>query len=198
MEKKKKNVLKLCETAIMIALATVLSLFKFADLPFGGSVTICSMLPIVLISYRYKWKWGVFAGFVYGLVQMVLGANNLSYGTSALAVILIILFDYLVAFGVIGFAGIFRDKLGKNQPLEIGVGAFLACGLRYICHFISGWAVWSIWAPEGQPAWIYSLVYNATYMIPETIVTVVVGVIVALVLDFRKDTVGALKKVKGN
>ena len=155
----------------MIALATVLSMIKFANLPFGGSVTLCSMLPLVLIAYRYKWKWGLLTGVVYGLVQMVLGANNLSYGTSALAVILIILFDYLVAFG-----------------------AFVACALRYICHFISGWAVWKMWAPEGQPAWLYSVTYNATYMVPETIVTIVVGVLIALVLDFRKDTVGALKR----
>lgn len=193
MGKKKKQILRLCETAIMIALATVLSLFTFANLPFGGSVTICSMLPLVLIAYRYKWKWGVFAGIVYGLVQMVIGASNLSYATSALAVVLIILFDYLVAFGVIGFAGIFRDKF-NNQPLEIGLGAFVACVLRYICHFISGWAVWYIWAPEGQPAWLYSITYNATYMVPETIVTIVVGVLVALVVDFRKDTVSPLKR----
>lgn len=106
MEKRKKTILRLCESAIMIALATVLSMIKFANLPFGGSVTLCSMLPLVLIAYRYKWKWGVLTGVVYGLVQMVLGANNLSYGTSALAVILIILFDYLVAFGAIGFAGV--------------------------------------------------------------------------------------------
>ena len=185
MEKRKMTILRLCESAIMIALATVLSMIKFANLPFGGSVTLCSMLPLVLIAYRYKWKWGVLTGVVYGLVQMVLGANNLSYGTSALAVILIILFDYLVAFGVIGFAGVFRDKF-HNQPLEIALGAFLACALRYICHFISGWAVWKMLAPEGQPAWLYS--------VPETIVTIVVGVLIALVLDFRKDTVGALKR----
>ena len=87
----------------------------------------------------------------------------------------------------------FRDKF-HNQPLEIALGAFVACALRYICHFISGWAVWKMWAPEGQPAWLYSVTYNATYMVPETIVTIVVGVLIALVLDFRKDTVGTLKR----
>ena len=94
---------------------------------------------------------------------------------------------------VIGVGGVFRDKF-HNQPLEIALGAFLACALRYICHFISGWAVWKMWAPEGQPAWLYSVTYNATYMVPETIVTIVVGVLIALVLDFRKDTVGTLKR----
>lgn len=191
----KKNVLKMTETAIMVALSTVLSLFTIANLPFGGSVTVCSMVPVALIAYRYKWKWGLVAGGVYGLVQMVLGAENLSYGTSALAVALIILFDYVIAFGVIGFGGIFRDKLNCNQPLELALGGFVACLLRYICHFISGWAVWGAWA-EGMPAWLYSITYNATYMIPETIVTVVGCVLLGAVLDFRQDTIKPLRKNK--
>lgn len=193
--KMKKNVLKLTETAIMIALGTVLSLFTIANLPFGGSVTVCSMVPVALIAYRYKLKWGLLAGTVYGLVQMILGASNLAYGTSALAVVLIILFDYIVAFGVIGFAGLFRDRLNGNQALEVSIGALLACVLRYVCHFISGWAVWGAWA-EDMPAWLYSITYNATYMIPETIVTVVACVLLGLVLDFRKDTVSPLKRNK--
>lgn len=189
-----KRILKLSETAIMVALATVLSLFTIANLPFGGSVTICSMLPIVLIAYRYRWKWGLIAGGVYGLVQMVIGLNNLSYATSFLAAITIILFDYVVAFGTIGFAGIFRDKFRKHQSLELAAGSLLACLLRYICHFVSGWAVWGAWAPEGTPAWLYSITYNASYMIPETIVTIIAAVILGLFIDFRTDKVSALKR----
>lgn len=189
-----KNILKMTETAVMVALATVLSLFTIANLPFGGSVTICSMLPMVLIAYRYKWKWGIVAGAVYGLVQMVIGLNNLSYATSFLAAVTIILFDYLVAYGVLGFAGIFRDKLNNNQALELALGAFIACALRYICHFISGWAVWGGWAPEGTPAWLYSVTYNASYMIPETIVTIVSAVILGLLIDFRGEKLSTLKR----
>lgn len=192
-----KNILKLTETSIMIALATVLSLFTIANLPFGGSVTVCSMVPVGLIAYRYKWKWGLVAGGVYGLVQMVLGANNFSYAASFLAGVCIFLFDYIVAFGVIGFMGIFRDKLRCNQVLELSLGAVVACVLRYICHFISGWAVWGAWA-EGVPAWIYSLTYNASYMIPETIVTVVACGLLGAVLDFRKETVSPLRRKAGN
>jgi thiamine transporter len=157
------------------------------------------MLPVAIIAYRYKMKWGLLAGFVYGLIQMILGANNLSYGTSALAVVAIILFDYLVAFGVIGFAGMFRDKLKGNQPLEVGLGVLVICVLRFICHFISGWTVWGAWADsydwsKGMPAWLYSLIYNGTYMVFETIITVVVAVIICAVLDFRKDTISPIKK----
>ncbi len=188
-----KKLLKLCESAIMIALATVLSLFTIANLPFGGSVTVCSMLPIAIIAYRYNVKWGLLTGVVYGLIQMILGANNLSYGTSAIAVICIILFDYLVAFGVIGLSGMFKNKLFKNQPLEIGVGVFVACILRFVCHFVTGCTVWSAWA-EDMPVWLYSLTYNASYMVPETIVTVVASVLLCLFLDFRTDKISPSKR----
>lgn len=190
-----KKILKLCESAIMIALATVLSLFTFANLPFGGSVTLCSMLPIVLISYRHGLKQGLLTGAVYGLVQMILGAENLTYGTSFIAVACIILFDYIVAFGVIGLSGIFRGKLG-NQSVELGAGALLVCVLRYICHFITGITVWASMAPEGTPVWIYSLAYNATYMVPEAIVTVVGAVLIGLFVDFRTEKLSALKHKK--
>lgn len=190
-----KKVLKLCESAVMIALATVLSLITFANLPFGGSVTLCSMLPLVLIAYRYGCKWGFLTGAVYGLVQMILGAENLTYGTSVIAVASIILFDYLVAFGVIGFGGIFRNKIG-NQSVELCVGTLFACALRYICHFITGSTVWGGMAPEGTPVWIYSLTYNATYMIPETVVTIVSAVLLGLIIDFRTEKLSTLKHKK--
>lgn len=190
-----KRVLKLCESAVMIALATVLSLFTFANLPFGGSVTLCSMLPLVLIAYRFGWKQGILTGAVYGLVQMILGAQNLTYGTSFIAVVCIILFDYIAAFGVMGLSGIFRGKIG-NQSAELCVGALLSCVLRYSCHFITGTTVWASMAPEGTPAWIYSLVYNASYMIPEAIVTVVSAVLIGLLVDFRTEKLSAVKRRK--
>ena len=89
--KTKTNILRLTESAVMIALATVLSNIKFFEMPMGGSVTAFSMLPIVLIAYRYGLKWGLFTGGVYGVMQMLLGMHNLKYGTSILAVLVIIL-----------------------------------------------------------------------------------------------------------
>lgn len=194
-----KNLIRICETSLMIALATVLSMVKVFEFPTGGSITLCSMLPIAMIAYRYEWKWGLLAGGVYGIVQMILGAGNLSYATSIWAVIAIILFDYIVAFGVIGFAGIFRDKFCGKQVFEAGAGAFAAGVLRFICHFISGVVVWGAWRDsyewsKGMSVWIYSLVYNGVYMSAETIITVVMCVVLCSVFDFRTNTITALKR----
>ena len=177
------------ESAMMIALATVLSTIQLMNLPMGGSVTAFSMVPILIIAYRYGTGWGLFTGAVYGVFQMLLGMENLRYGTSLWAVLIIILFDYVVAFGVLGLGGIFRGKLRNSQPLELAAGALLGSVLRYICHFISGWVVWGVWAPEGMPAWQYSLGYNATYMVPEAIISVVGVSLLALYLDFTSEII---------
>ena len=117
---KRANVLRLTESAIMIAFATVLSEIQIANLPFGGSVTACSMLPILIIAYRYGTSWGIFTAVVNGLMQMLLGMGNLKYGTNAMAVIIIVLFDYIIAFGVLGLGGIFRKSI-KNQGLSLAL-----------------------------------------------------------------------------
>ena len=89
----KKNALVMCECAIMIALAAVLSFVKILELPYGGSVTAFSIVPIVIISYRHGVKWGLLSGFVFSIIQLIQGASNLSYATSFLAAVTIILFD---------------------------------------------------------------------------------------------------------
>lgn len=187
------KIIMLCESAIMIALATVLSLLKI-EWPFGGSITICSMLPILVIGYRYKPLWGAFTGIVYGLVQMLLGLSNFAYATSWVAFLMIILFDYLVAFGVIGLGGIFRNAV-KNQAVALGCGALLAGFLRFVCHYISGITVWGGFAGD-MPAWLYSLTYNGAYMLPETGILIAGAVIAGLIVDFRSPRLGAVKKSK--
>ncbi|MEE1220062.1 MAG: energy-coupled thiamine transporter ThiT [Ruminococcus sp.] len=185
-----KKVIMLCESAIMIALSTVLSVLKI-EWPFGGSITICSMLPILIIGYRYKPVWGLFTGVIYGLVQLLLGVSNYAYATSAMAVVMITLFDYLLAFAVVGLGGIFRKI--KNQSLGLGLGAVLAGFLRFVCHFISGITVWSGFA-EDIPVPLYSLTYNGAYMLPETIILVIGAVIIGCIIDFRSPKLGAVKR----
>lgn len=188
-----KKIVMLCESAIMIALATVLSILRI-EWPFGGSITICSMLPILVIGYRYKPLWGFFTGIVYGMVQMLLGLSSFAYATSWVAVLMIILFDYLIAFGVVGIGGIFR-KFINNQAIALGCGALLAGFLRFVCHFISGVTVWGGFA-EDMPAWLYSLTYNGGYMLPETGILIAGAVIVGLIVDFRSPRLGAVKRGK--
>ena len=185
-----KKIIMLCESAIMITLATILSLLKI-EWPFGGSITICSMLPILIIGYRYKPLWGMFTGVIYGLVQLLLGVSNYAYATSAMAVIMITLFDYLIAFCVVGLGGVFRGI--KNQSLGLGLGAILAGVLRLGCHFISGITVWSGFA-EDIPAPLYSITYNGAYMLPETILLVIGAVIIGFIIDFRSPKLSAVKK----
>ena len=100
-----KNGLVMCECAIMIALAAVLSFVKILELPYGGSVTAFSIVPIVIISYRHGVKWGLLSGFVFSIIQLIQGASNLRYATSFWAAVTIILIHYENAFTVIGLAG---------------------------------------------------------------------------------------------
>ncbi|MCM1054346.1 MAG: energy-coupled thiamine transporter ThiT [Bacteroides sp.] len=164
--------LRLTESAIMLALGFILSLLKIIDMPFGGSVTVFGMLPVIVIAYRYGTAWGLLTGFAASLLQMLTGLKNLTYGTSAGAVIAIILLDYAVAFTAMGLGGIFKGKI-KDQGASLAAGAFAACLVRYICHTAVGCTVWAgVSIPTSDGIW-YSMAYNAAYMIPETVITVV-------------------------
>ena len=164
---------RLVFSALMVAIGTVLSLFSFSGFwVYGGSVTFCSMLPLVIVSYRYGWKWGVFTSLVYGLVQMVLGMQNVMYGPNWYTVLAIALLDYIVAFGVIGFSSVFDGHV-KNESLGLVLGVALAMLLRLLCHFISGWVIWdAMWPNEmGLASPVYSILYNGSFMLPEAIIT---------------------------
>ena len=180
--------LRLTESAVMLALGFVLSLVKVIDMPFGGSVTALSMLPVIIIAYRYKTVWGLFVGFTASLLQMLMGMKNLTYGTSAGAVIAIIMLDYVLAFTVMGLGGIFRGKI-KDQGVALAAGALIACVLRFICHVISGCTVWAGVSIPDTDGLLYSLAYNCTYMIPETLLTVVGAYFAGKVLTLTEQQV---------
>ena len=175
----------LVESAVMISLATVLSIFKLAELPYGGSITLASMLPILLVAYRHGAAFGFGAGIVYGIVQQLLGLKNLSYFTTWQSIVAIILLDYLVAFGVIGVASLFRRLRDSRTALLLG--GLAASLLRYVCHVISGATVWAGLSIPTEAALAYSFIYNATYMIPETIVLLLMLGFLSSALDFRAE-----------
>ena len=176
---------KLVECAMMIAIASVLSMVKLIDLPYGGSVTIASMLPIVLISYRHGLGWGLGSGLAYGVIQQLLGLNTLSYVSTWQSILAIILLDYIVAFAVLGLSGVFRNM--KSQSAALVCGALLAGLLRYACHVISGATVWAGLSIPDEAALLYSFAYNATYMLPEIIVLVIVTYYLSTAMDLRRD-----------
>jgi thiamine transporter len=184
---KKNFTKKLTQGSVLIALATVLSVLKLLNLPAGGSVTFCSMLPVLLIGYRFGMSFGLLSGFVYGIIQLLLGLDNFAYATSAVAVIAIIFLDYIVPFTVLGLGGIFKKGF-KNQTTSLSLGMALVCVLRYICHTISGCTVWAGLAVPTKEALLYSVSYNATYMLPELLIAIVGTVYIAELIDFKGDT----------
>ena len=189
--KKTRPLRILTESAIMLALATVLSIFKLVELPYGGSITLASMLPVLIIAYRHGNGWGLLTGVIYGIIQQLLGLKVLSWVSTWQSVLAVVLLDYVVAFMVIGFGGTFRRT--KSQPAGLCLGALLVCLLRYACHVISGATVWAGLSIPTKAALAYSFIYNATYMIPETIVLLIAAYLIGSKLDFRGAELGAYK-----
>lgn len=182
-----KTTVRLTESAVMLAAAFVLSLIPVVSMPFGGTVTLASMLPILVIAYRHGTPWGLLVGFAGSLLQLLTGLNNLSYATSAGAAVAIVMLDYIVAFTVLGLGGIFR-KTTQSQTTALVAGAVLCCALRYVCHVISGCTVWAgVSIPDTQGL-LYSLSYNAAYMVPETIITVAAAMALSVSMDLTSDT----------
>ncbi|MBR2464398.1 MAG: energy-coupled thiamine transporter ThiT [Clostridia bacterium] len=186
---------KMAEGALMVAFATVLGILPLAQLPYGGSVTVASMLPIILISYRHGIRWGIGAGFVFGVIQQLLGLSNLSYFTTWQSIVAIVLLDYLIAFSVVGLGGMFR-RFSLPQRDALLLGAACAAALRYLCHVISGATVWAGLSIPTEAALLYSLVYNATYMVPEAIVLCIASYYLGSMLDFGKEEITRLPTVK--
>lgn len=177
-KKQKITTLQLVESALMIAIATVCSMVKI-DLPFGGGVTIVSMLPIIMISHRYGWKWGVLVSFVYSIGQLLLGLDNVAYGKTFLMGAAIVLLDYVIAYTVLGFSGAF----GKSRK-AVAIGIAVTFTARFLCHYITGAWIWGEWMPEefmglkmGTP-WIYSALYNGWYMLVELVATEIVAMLI--------------------
>lgn len=192
MKNEKTQNLVLC--AVMVALATVLSILKIYEAPLGGSVTLFSMVPIFIIGFLRGPKWGLASAFVYSVLQLILGLKSVSYVPSVSGIILCVLFDYIIAFlclGVTGFFKIDKDTPNKTKYMKVIFGVLLACVLRYICHVLSGAVVWYEITKEGGwndlvnkvGMWAYSLIYNAQFMVPETIMCVVATPVIIYVLN---------------
>ena len=154
----------LAEVSVMVALSLVLNFIKVYQLPQGGSITLGSMVPVLLISFRRGPKVGVFSGVVFGMAQMLLDG----WFYSPVGMIL----DYPLAFGALGLAGIFR-----KTPL---IGVVVSLATRFLSHFISGVVFFGMYAPEGMSPIIYSAVYNGSYMLPEMVIS---GIFIYLLIQ---------------
>src|SRR3972149_757614 len=160
-EMSREQLRRLTETAIAVALVAVLSNVKVYQLPQGGSITAGSMVPIFYIALRWGGPWGLLAGVLAGAVNFI---------TDRFAVHPIqVLLDYPLAFGALGLAGFFR----RSPTLGIVVGG----AGRWLAHFISGVVFFASYAPKGVSPWVYSAVYNGSYMLPEIVISVVLTVL---------------------
>lgn len=158
----------LVEAGIMIALALVLDRIKVYEAPQGGSVTAGSMVPIFIFALRWGLGPGIISGVIFGLMQLLLGGW---FFTPVQAIL-----EYPIAFGSLGIAGIFSKKVyndKKNPLMGIVPGLFLGIGLRFLCHFVAGIVFFSEYAGDQHP-WLYSLIYQASYLVPEFIISTIV------------------------
>jgi len=178
------NIKRLVLTAVLIGMGVALSLVRIWQMPLGGEVTLLSMLPIVLISIEYGVPWGLSSAFLYSVIRMFMELSQVfSWGLSPMALIGCITFDYLLAFSVLGLAGLFRTR--GIGGICAGVG--IALGARFVCHLISGTIIFGVWMPEGWVnPFIYSLCYNGAYMLPEIVLTMAGAILLFKLPSFHK------------
>ncbi|MBQ3405561.1 MAG: energy-coupled thiamine transporter ThiT [Oscillospiraceae bacterium] len=170
-----KNTKIVCEAAVMTALALALSYVKIpiglAFGGFGGSIDFV-MIPILVLAIRRGFGWGVACGLVFGTLKFFF-AGGVAINWQSM------LLDYSLAYAAVGFAGLL-----KKAPVA---GAVLGCVCRFIIHYISGVTIYAMWMPEEfmdmtmtSPA-VYSLLYNGTYMVPNSIIAIIVIIILSRV-----------------
>jgi thiamine transporter len=167
---------KLVECAILMAMAVILNFLKINSFwALGGSITIVSMLPILLAGYRHGIKWGVMTGVGYAVLQILLDIAQISsWGLTPIIFIGTIALDYLLAYGGLSFAGLFRGK--KNG---LWLSSLVCLTWRYAMHFLSGIILFAEYDQVGFTPVTWSLAYNGSYMIPEIILTTAVAFLIS-------------------
>ncbi|WP_010530346.1 energy-coupled thiamine transporter ThiT [Lentibacillus jeotgali] len=170
-----KRTLFLIEVAVFTALALMLDIIPFLSIKLwaqGGSVSL-AMIPVFIIAYRWGLRGGLLSGFLWGILQIAVGTGYVLHPIQGFI-------DYALAFTVIGFAGIFAKQIQeavqsgntKVYLTYITIGVILGSMVRFAAHFAAG-VVFFESAVEGQSVWVYSFLYNASYIIPSIIISVI-------------------------
>ncbi len=178
---------KLTTCAVLIALSVVLVFVsKMIPAPWmqGGSITLASMVPIIVISLVIDTKWGLLSGLAFSLIQMMTGFYPPPTQTF-LNFALVVLLDYVLAFGLLGLAGSFYNLFGQKL-WAIPVSGAIVTAFRYVCHILSGILIWGVYADEGQSVLSYSVLYNGSYMIPEIIITTIVLALLSKLIEKQR------------
>ena len=174
----------------MLALSFALSYAKIFEMPMGGSVTIASMLPVMLISIKYGIGAGLSTSLLYSLTQLlqaVASANVFPYCETPATLVLCILFDYIVPFTILGLAGLPKTlKITKNTEINVYIGIVSVVILRFLCHFITGVVIWGQWAPDGMGKYLYSFLYNGGFLSVDFLICIVCAVLMLRKQELRK------------
>lgn len=180
--KKHFSTKQLVFSSAALALAFVTSYIKIVPMPWGGSITLCSMLFVTLVGYWYGPRIGLTAGFAYGLLQFIQDGG--SYILSPLQAGL----DYVFAFAALGLSGLFYKK--TNGLIKGYIFAVLTRGLL---HTIGGYLYWMEYMPETFPkslAPVYPICYNYSYILGEAVITIIILSIPAV-----KNSMAGIKKM---
>ena len=185
---KKINII--AEGGIMLALATALSFVRIVQFPWGGEVTLMSMLPIMIFAIRHGAAKGFIVSFLFSLIRLgqgILIDGLFAWGLTPGMLIACIMLDYILAFTVIAISGVF----GKTSLPRIISGISLAIGARFILHLCSGVFVFAsageIW--EGlniENPWLYSMLYNGLFLVPELVITLIGAIVLFEIPSVRK------------
>jgi len=170
--KKKFDSKSIAYAAICVAMSFALSFIRVVRMPQGGSVTIAAFLPLMLYSYMFGTKKGIFAGTIYGFLQALQDTYILHPAQFML--------DYVIAFAGIGLAGMFAGFKSIHPSVRFVLGGIVAGIARFTAAFLSGMFSFGSHAPEGTPAAIYSLTYQATYVPLDIAIVLVVGALAML------------------
>ncbi len=181
--------IKLTENALFLSLAIVLSFIKIYEMPMGGSITLCSMLPVMFSGIKHGNKVGLSVAFFFSIYQLfsaIISGNVFVWCKTANTVLFVVFFDYILPFTSLGLCGILKKLSFRNIPnLGLYAGICLSIFFRFVCHFITGVVLWSQWV-ENMNAYMYSLLYNASYLLPELILTLIIAVILLRFSTFEK------------
>lgn len=187
---KNSKITVLTECAVMVALAFALSSAKLYEMPLGGSVTVASMLPIMLIGVKHGALIGVGTGFVYSLTQIfqaLVEGNVFPYCETGATLVICVVFDYILPFTILGLAGMFKNsKIFKNQEISFYVGMILVVLVRFLSHFVTGVAIWGQWAPDGMGKYLYSFLYNGGFLSFDFIICLVCAVLMLRKNELRR------------
>ena len=168
------NAATISYAALAIALSFLLSHIRLYRMPQGGSVTVASMLPLMLFSYAFGIVPGLVSGVAYGILEFF--QEPFLLPIAPLYAVCQLLLDYIIAFGCIGLTAVFHGKKRKDT-IALSCGIALAAFLRFACSTASGVLFFAEYAGDQNPL-IYSIVYNGSYMLPEMLICIALGVAV--------------------